>query len=164
MRLKLKPSSCAVPAEATSERLEYVAAPDYATASAMPAATTHCGDLLLIDHKVGIGAADGITGGRYLASRTWTFDYPARQLRVEDDAWRPSPAAHAIDLGMQRNEAGDLGTGYPRVAIAVAGENIDVLLDTGATAHPTKAGLAVMNTPTVNGHGSLAVKDAARKR
>ena len=40
-----------------------------------------------------------------------------------------------------------------RVAIAVAGESIDVLLDTGATAHPTQAGLAAMKTSTVNGQG-----------
>src|ERR1700754_2130545 len=152
-RLKLKPSACATPAGQSAEGLEYISQPEYTASGAMPAAKTHCADMLLIEKGIGIAAADGITGGRYLSTRVWTFDYPARQLRVEDGSWRSSRSSHAVDLGMQRNNSGGLGAGYPRVTIAVAGERIDVLLDTGATAQPTKAGLAAMKTPLVRGQG-----------
>lgn len=152
-RLKLQPSTCAKNPKEAQAHVAFVARPAYAPHKAMPVAKAHCGDILVLDKGPDIGGAEGMAGGRYLATRTWTFDYPARQLRVEDEAWRPSPAAHAIDLGMQRDDAGDLRTGYPRVTIAVAGESIDVLLDTGATAHPTKTGQAAMQTPTVNGQG-----------
>ncbi len=54
---------------------------------------------------------------------------------------------------MQRGDDGKLTSAYPRITIRVAGEDIDVLLDTGATAQPTKAGLATMKTPVANGQG-----------
>ncbi|MGY3230012.1 hypothetical protein ACVWWJ_001496 [Luteibacter sp. HA06] len=152
-RLKLKASSCtAAPRNADSQDT-FVARPDYVAGAALPKATNHCGDVLAIAKPPGFDNADGIAGGRYLEGRTWTFDYPAHQLRVEDDHWRPSLAAHPMDLGMQRNAAGGLVSAYPRVTIDVGGESIDVLLDTGATAQPTQTGQAAMKTPTVNGLG-----------
>jgi hypothetical protein len=152
-RLELKPSNCRKDPRYDSPKVAFVSRPDYAPRAAMPTAVAHCGDILLVEAPPGIGHADGVAGGLYLAERVWTFDYPARQLRVEDDAWRPAPAAHPIDLGMQRRADGTLTTAYPRVTIAVGGEAIDVLLDTGATAQPTEAGLAAMKPPTVNGQG-----------
>jgi predicted aspartyl protease len=152
-RLKLKPSACAKDPQEAEAKVAFVARPGYAPHKAMPTAKAHCGDVMVLDKGPDIGGAEGIAGGNYLATRVWTFDYPARQLRVEDDAWHPAPGAHAIDLGMQRGDDGSLTTAYPRVTIGVAGEAIDVLLDTGATAQPTKAGLAAMKTPVVNAQG-----------
>lgn len=152
-RLDLKPSACAKEPWERRAKASFVTRPEYAPHAAMPTAALHCGDILVMDTASGIPNADGLAGGAYLATHAWTFDYPARQLRVEDDAWQPANDAHAFDLGMQRNADGGLTSAYPRVTIRVAGENFDVLLDTGATAQPTNVGLAPMKTPTVNGLG-----------
>jgi predicted aspartyl protease len=152
-RLKLKPSACAKSPEEEKAKVVYVTAPGFAPNKAMPAAAAHCGDILVLENGPDIGGAEGMAGGNYLATRIWTFDYPARQLRIEDEAWQARPSAHAMDLGMQRGDDGKLTSAYPRITIRVAGEDIDVLLDTGATAQPTKTGLATMKTPVVNGQG-----------
>jgi hypothetical protein len=152
-RLKLKASSCTAGPGGADSQVTFVARPDYVAGATLPRAKNHCGDILVLERSPGFDNADGIAGGRYLEGRIWTFDYPAHQLRVEDDHWRPSLTAHPMDLGMQRNAAGTLVSAYPRVTIDVDGESIDVLLDTGATAQPTQVGKATMNTPTVNGLG-----------
>jgi predicted aspartyl protease len=152
-RLQLKPSVCPKEPWEAQSKATFVTRPEYAPRAGIPAAASHCGDILVVNTGSAIGNADGLAGGTYLATHAWTFDYPARQLRVEDDAWQPANDAHAFDLGMQRNPEGALTTAYPRVTIRVAGEDVDVLLDTGATAQPTKAGVAAMKTPTMNGLG-----------
>jgi hypothetical protein len=152
-RLKLKASSCTAAPHSADSQITFVARPDYVTGAALPRATDHCGDVLVIAKPPGFDNADGIAGGRYLEGRIWTFDYPAHELRVEDDHWRPSLTTHSTKLGMQRDAAGALVSAYPRVTIDVDGAPIDVLLDTGATAQPTQAAQALMKIPTVNGLG-----------
>ena len=152
-RLKLKASSCTAAPHSADSQITFVARPDYVTGAALPRATDHCGDVLVIAKPPGFDNADGIAGGRYLEGRIWTFDYPAHELRVEDDHWRPSLTTHSTKLGIQRDAAGALVSAYPRVTIDVDGAPIDVLLDTGATAQPTQAAQALMKIPTVNGLG-----------
>jgi hypothetical protein len=97
--------------------------------------------------------ADGQLGAGYLPGRVWTFDYPAQRLTLESAGWHPDPASHPTALGFPRNAKGELASGFPRITIRVDGQPLDMLLDTGATAHPTAAGAKASGTPTVGGYG-----------
>jgi len=112
-----------------------------------------CGKTLLV-LKVTDEGIDGLLGGTYLSTgRVWTFDYPAHRLLLEGHGWRPAASMHPTTLGFQRNAKGQLTTGFPRITIRVDGKPLDMLLDTGATAHPTAAGEKASGTPTVKGYG-----------
>ncbi|MBD8898069.1 hypothetical protein [Rhodanobacter sp. DHG33] len=96
----------------------------------------------------------GQFSGSYMYSQgIWTFDYPQRRLVLQGQPWRPDSEAHATHLGFQRDDQGRATLGYPRIVIHVDGQPLDMLLDTGATAHPTAEGEQATDTPTVNGIG-----------
>jgi hypothetical protein len=110
-----------------------------------------CGSVaLVIPDTLG---SDGQLGAGYLPGRVWTFDYPAHRLTLEGSGWHPAPAAHATPLGFPRDAQGNPQTGMARITIRVDGQPLDLLLDTGATAHPTVAGRQASGTPTVDGIG-----------
>ncbi|MEO8780068.1 MAG: hypothetical protein ABI389_15550 [Rhodanobacter sp.] len=97
--------------------------------------------------------ADGIIGAGYMPRHAWTFDYPARKLWLEPADWRPRADMHRATLGYQRNHAGGWATGFARLRVHVAGQPVDLLLDTGATGKPTPAGERASHAPLVNGFG-----------
>jgi hypothetical protein len=110
-----------------------------------------CGQALMVQDTQ--ATDDGQLGATYLMGRVWTFDYPNQQLRLESASWQPDPSMQAAPLGFQRNAQGAPATAFARITIHVDGQPVDMLLDTGATAHPTAAGKQASNTPTVNGFG-----------
>lgn len=99
-----------------------------------------------------IGSFD-MLGAGYLPGRTWTFDYPGRQLLVEGPDWRPAAGSHKAPLDFPHDADGKLGSGLAAIEIKVDGRAIPMLLDTGATAHPSAAGEQASGTPTVDGEG-----------
>ena len=96
---------------------------------------------------------DGQLGAGYLPGRVWTFDYPGERLLLEGPGWQPVPTAHASPLGFPHDAKGQKTDGFARITIRVDGQPLDMLLDTGATAHPTEEGKQISGTPTVNGYG-----------
>lgn len=97
---------------------------------------------------------DGQLGAGYLPGHVWTFDYPAHKLWLEPADWRPGPGMRRVALGVARNAHGDPQSGFTRITVFVAGEPIHLLLDTGATAHPTDAGKRLAGTDvTASGIG-----------
>lgn len=126
--------------------------PVYKTGHALPAPLPGpCGPVLMVQDTQ--ATSDGQLGGTYLMGRTWTFDYPRQQLRLEPAAWRPDASMHAAALGFLRNAQGEAATAFARITIQVDGQPIDMLLDTGAIAHPTAAGKQASHITTVNGFG-----------
>lgn len=113
-----------------------------------------CGTALMVQDTQASG--DGQLGGTYLMGRTWTFDYPGQQLRLEPSSWRPDTSMHAASLGFLRNAQGEAATAFARITIQVDGQAVDMLLDTGATAHPTAAGKQASHTATVHGFGTTS--------
>lgn len=150
-RLHLATSTCTV----GQEHLTVAALPRYKPGRGLPPPHSPCGNVLFVNEHFHPNAisGDGQLGAGYLPGHTWTFDYPARRLTLEAPGWRPDPAAHAAPLGFPRDAKGELETGFARITMRVDGERLDMLLDTGATAHPTAAGLKASGTPTVNGYG-----------
>ncbi|TAM26914.1 MAG: hypothetical protein EPN68_06705 [Rhodanobacter sp.] len=149
-RLGLKTASCLLDKQPTP----VAPLPDYRPGHGLPPpASNPCGNALLVAPK-GTGDADGQLGGAYLSGGlVWTFDYPAKRLIAEGSAWRPDARAHATPLGFQRDDKGEMTDGFARITLHVDGQPLEMLLDTGATAHPSAAGEKASGTPTVNGIG-----------
>ena len=146
-RLGLKTGTCTVDGHA----IPVAAPPSYRPGEQLPPSSGPCAGKLLVNP--GPYPDDGQLGAAYLGNRVWTFDYPARQLRAEAGDWRPDPAAHRAPLGFQTDAHGKVVQHFPRIVVRIDGKPLDMLLDTGATAHPTPAGKAAAGTETVNGFG-----------
>lgn len=88
---------------------------------------------------------DGMLGQRWFAGGVWTFDYPARKLILRATPFSPTPSMlrHVEALGF-RTCLGLRTANHPRLAVTIAGETIQCLFDTGATAFLTPEALAVM--------------------
>lgn len=109
-----------------------------------------CGTAVMLNPE-GASGIDGQLGAGYLPGRIWTIDYPDRQLLEEPATWKPAKGTHSIPMGFLRDRNGTLLTGFPRIVVQIDGKPLDMLLDTGATGHPTEAGLSASHIATVNG-------------
>jgi hypothetical protein len=78
---------------------------------------------------------DGMLGQRWFAGGVWTFDYPARKVILRRVPFEPTPtmASHRVPLGF-RHEWRMRTSNHPRIVVTIAGEPVDCLFDTGATA------------------------------
>ncbi|HJT98440.1 MAG TPA: hypothetical protein VJ696_09015 [Rhodanobacteraceae bacterium] len=74
---------------------------------------------------------DGMLGESWFGGHVWTWDYPGKHLRLEGEDWKADASATRVPLGF-RQDGGERVANFPRVAIRVDGEPIDMLLDTGA--------------------------------
>lgn len=133
--------------------------PEYKPGQDLPApASSPCGNVGMVqDVPEGYGwnaHDEGQFSGSYLYSQgIWTFDYPGEHLTLQGHSWQPDSTAHATHLGFQRDDHGHATHGYARLTIRVDGQALEMLLDTGATAHPTAEGEKASSTPTVKGLG-----------
>ena len=77
---------------------------------------------------------DGFLGRMWFVERVWVFDYPQRSLALlPAGAARNDASAHAVPLGFQRDSAGQPTRHFARIRVAVDGDSLDLLFDTGAT-------------------------------
>lgn len=150
-RLHLANATCANGAHQPT----VASSPVYKPGRGLPPPQSACGNVVMVNTQVdakGIDG-DGQLGAGFLPGQAWTFDYPARRLILEGSHWRADSRAHATSLGFPRDDAGHLQSGFARITLQVDGRPLEMLLDTGATAHPTTAGAKASGTPTVNGTG-----------
>jgi hypothetical protein len=83
------------------------------------------GDRLLKD----LGG-DGMVGHNWFAGRVWVLDYPHHQAAYFPTASAPKPfGPHTIPMTLKA----PLEQDDPRIQVIVAGDTVDMLLDTGAT-------------------------------
>ena len=87
--------------------------------------------------------SDGTLGSRWFAGHIWEIDYGRRTMRLlpslpSTEGFREMPMGFAVDKSGQR------ALNFPRVTIAVDGHDIDVLLDTGASAKLTSGAAHVL--------------------
>ncbi len=93
----------------------------------------------------GIDGEDGFLGQSWLAERTWMFDYPAGTLLLlPPGIVPPHRDANRVPLGFLLDETGRRLLNIPRIRVAVAGDSLDLLLDTGASVALTPAALAAI--------------------
>jgi len=146
-RLGLQTGTCAV----GGESLTVATPPAYKPGQELPATLGPCPGKLMVNPQP--HSDDGQLGAAYLGNRVWTFDYPQRRLVVEAADWQADPAAHRAPLGFQMDDGGKVVQHFPRIVVRVDGKPLNMLLDTGATAHPTVRGKRASGTETVHGFG-----------
>jgi len=146
-RLGLATEKCTI----AGESLIVAVPPAYKMGQGLPPAMGPCAGKLMVNPEP--YADDGQLGAAYLGARVWTFDYPKRQLIAETGDWHPDPSTHHTPLGFQTNEQGKVVQHFPRIVVRIGGESLNMLLDTGATAHPTVSGKRATGTETVHGFG-----------
>lgn len=85
----------------------------------------------------------GMLGAAWFANRCWEFDYPKQTLRLLPDGGLPQvDGPHRVPLGFQKDEAGEQTSAFPRIAVEIDGEPLDLLFDTGATLRVADEALA----------------------
>jgi hypothetical protein len=90
----------------------------------------------------------GMLGQQWFDGRVWTFDYPREKLILHaSPATVPRDAAHTVPLGFRRDSSGRATNGFPRIRIAVDGDSLDMLFDTGATARVPDSVVAKLGGP-----------------
>lgn len=95
---------------------------------------------------------DGFLGASWFAGGIWTWDYPGRRLLREADEATVKPGAHVVSLTFKVELDGTLPTSFARLSIRVDGQELPMLLDTGAETLLTPAALAEI------GDGKLAMR------
>lgn len=142
------------PCTSFGEGLLLVDAPRLAHSLPSPSRATPCHATTLVvpDENLGGENFDGILGAGYLPGQTWTFDYPHQQLWREASDWAPTHAQHETAMELPHDRDGH-PSGLPRIHLRIDGEDLPMLLDTGATAKPTAAGETASGVATVHGVG-----------
>jgi hypothetical protein len=112
--------------------------PDYQPARSIPPPMQGACGLAVMVNPQDAPRTDGQLGASYLLGRIWTFDYPAGRLAEEPAKWVPEGHRRSVPLGLPRDKQGVPGTGFARITVWIDAKAIDMLLDTGATGHPTK--------------------------
>lgn len=76
---------------------------------------------------------DGMLGQAWFADRVWRIDYASETLELlEKGIAEPDPGAR-VPLAFRTDSTGARALSFPRLRIAVDGDSLDMLLDTGAT-------------------------------
>ena len=93
------------------------------------------------------GGGDGMLGQRWFAGGVWTFDYPAQKLILRAASFAPTTEMrqHAAPLGFHKARLGFREHNHPRIVVAVAGETVEALFDTGATVWLSPEAMNIMN-------------------
>lgn len=81
---------------------------------------------------------DGIIGNGWLGTRKWNFNYPERKLTSLKSI--DAPRGNKVSLHFKNERLF-----YPRMEIAVDGESLDVLFDTGATSFFTEEAMRALS-------------------
>lgn len=112
---------------------------------------------LIVSLKESWFTADGIMGAGYMSQfDAWHFNYPEHRLSIENTGWTPPVAKPFIPLGFPKDAHGNHSASFPSVDMKIDGQNIAMLLDTGATAMQTPAGHAATGAQQVKGQGTTS--------
>lgn len=88
---------------------------------------------------------DGILGQAWFGGHVWTWDYPGKQLILEDADFAPPKGARSVPLMFKNDAGGKRDNNFPRIVVKIDGASVPVLLDTGAETYLTPAALAALN-------------------
>lgn len=88
----------------------------------------------------------GMLGQEWFAGRMWTFDYPRGQLLLHTPGdTLPRDPEHTVRLGFQNDTGAVHGLNFPRIRVAIDGDSLDLLFDTGATTVLTDSALRIVD-------------------
>lgn len=113
--------------------------PSFEEGRRLPDLSAQCSGVVVLPIKEA-GSMAGQVVPTYFLGGVWTFDYPRQQVLIRGSAWRPPADAHKTPVGFKTLPDGR-HIGWPRITIHVDGEDLSMLLDSGATAKPTTTAL-----------------------
>ncbi|MEO6690072.1 MAG: hypothetical protein ABIS07_06690 [Dokdonella sp.] len=157
LHLKLEPMPSNPELEAElGKNLSHAHLPEFLVGSAIPANADGNSDLLVSDcaargQKFLTSMGEGLLSSRWFAGRVWTWNYPAHSLVLESSGWKPQASATRAAIGFRQASASGPAFSMPRITVRVAGEDLDLLLDTGATGYPTAAAQNAQGGDIVDG-------------
>jgi hypothetical protein len=118
------------------ETMEETELPAFRPGASIPPPLKNHGGLFLLpagQKKGFLAGTDGLLGQAWFSGRVWTWDYPGGLLLWLPDGGLPAvDPSHRVTLGFQTDKAGQRTADFPRLAVAVDGETLDLLFDTGA--------------------------------
>jgi len=77
---------------------------------------------------------DGMLGQAWFADRVWRIDYVSETLELlEEGLAADSDPGSRVPLAFRTDSTGARALSFPRMRVAVDGDSLDMLLDTGAT-------------------------------
>jgi hypothetical protein len=99
---------------------------------------------------------NGMVGHNWFAGRVWVLDYPHHQAAYFESAPPPKPfGPHTIPMTLKAPLTRD----DPRIQVIVAGDTVDMLLDTGATSVLSPEAIAVVGAgPAVRASAFAAAR------
>jgi hypothetical protein len=113
----------------------FVSLPRFAAgASIPPPLGSPEGKIFVFDGEPRLDARHGMLGQAWFADRVWRFDYPGRALVLLDEGPTEADAVHTAVLSFRTDSSGAREAHFPRIRVEVAGDSLDLLFDTGATA------------------------------
>jgi hypothetical protein len=76
----------------------------------------------------------GFLGMSWFANQIWEFDYVSKSLATYTNGFKEKNCTtNQVPLGFAENAFGQRQSHYPRIRVAVKGDSLDLLFDTGAT-------------------------------
>ena len=104
---------------------------------------------------------DGFLGSPWFADRVWEFNYPEESLAlVTEIRWADRSPQHRIPVRFQTDSSGASRHHYPGITVVVAGDSLDMLFDTGATAFPTAEAARQLDRPGVDAIGTSFIAES----
>lgn len=125
-----------------------VAHPTFQSGKGWPLLAEGCNGIVLYP----AAGRDGQVTPMALKPGIWTFDYGARSLTLRSPGGAAEAGGTATALGFKRLGPGH-ASAWPRIRITVDGQVLDMLLDTGATSHPTAEALKASGASVKDGVG-----------
>ena len=132
---------------------ESVAMPKFATENWIPEPKASKGRLYIFRGKSlpGSEKLTGMLGAFWFSERTWFFDYQNQKLFLLNSHNPPEDHRGIVPIHFQKNGEGAKTTHFPRITAMIAGEEIEMLFDTGAHTLLTEAAQKRVG----DGHGEL---------
>ena len=75
---------------------------------------------------------DAFLGQFFFLGKSWTFDYPRRQVWVHTPLTRNAQTTVMEQVGFRKSASGEKIFGHPSMKMIVEGDTLDVLFDSGA--------------------------------
>jgi predicted aspartyl protease len=144
---------------------EFIAFPAFDAGQAIPAAPAYfMRGMLALGGKNELGDMDGFLGARWFADGVWEFDYRQRSLNRLYAFEGTADDPHRLSLGFQVDAQGQRTMHFPRMRARIDGEELDFLLDTGATATLTERSAAVFKLKAGTRIGTSFIEHAVFER
>ena len=128
----------------------------------LPPSPVGVSDDLKFDDFTLSGDVGGNLGQNWFGDHIWTWDYPAGTLTIESRGWKPARGAHVIPATFKTGKDGKADNHFLRITVSIAGEDVALLLDTGASTVLTAEVAKQLGEPRLQATSMITASRIAR--